>query len=517
MEEETQSVEINEKELGLVADILKTLTKTIKTFNVYPKDNPIYQKFATEMFEKFNAFFETNDELPVSIEQYSLFYKGNEVYHSEERIDNIPILLFADGLREIAFHKGITPEEIIDFIDILRFAPKSATSDEDDIVTLLWEKNIRNMSYTVVEDTVDDNLAVEEGLLQEDIAGEIISGNIGGSAEYSALATKPSAPLLAAEPLTDEEIAAIKVDLSGIEEEPLLSSAVELFFDLLSNEKTTETFTEILLNLGKIIDLRMNKGNIKDTIEILKKLKEISVLYHNREQNEMIRKAICKAGNEENLRILFKESSNNDEIRQYLLFLDRDSIPNMITILGELHDRKQRRSLCEILAEAGRHDIDVISEALRDERWYLVRNIAMILGMIKDPAVLTHLEQVLKHPDLRVRRETVKALVGIQSEETKRLLLTALNDDDLTVRIIALKAVRRFRDPGLFQVLSAKSSMDELRYKSFEEKKNCLKHSPCSEARRHSLFFPNCSEKNGCWKKTMLQKYERVLHTALVL
>ena len=106
MDDEGIELKVNEKELGLVKDILRTITKTIKTFNVYPRDNPIYQKFATELFEKFSTFFESNDELAIDVEQYSLFYKENEVFQSEERTDNIALLLFADGIRQINFYKG---------------------------------------------------------------------------------------------------------------------------------------------------------------------------------------------------------------------------------------------------------------------------------------------------------------------------------------------------------------------------------------------------------------------------
>ena len=472
--EEDQKVEVSEKELGLVIDIFKTLAKTVKTFNVYPKDNPIYQKFATELFENFNAFFESNDELSIDIEQHFLFYKSKEVFHSEERTDNIPLLLFADGLRKIDFHKGISPDEIIDFIDILRFAPKSATNDDDDIITLLWEKNIRNMSYTVVEDTVDDKLTFEEGLLQEGINLENISGTTISGISYLEPTIEPFSLELQIKPLTDDELEALKTELSLIEEKPLLSLTVELFFELLSDEKNMEVFPEMLQNLGKIIDIRMKKGDIKDAIEILRRLKEISFIYHSPEQIDLIKNVIYKAGSPENLRMLFNESSNSDDIRQYLHFFEKTSIPHMIKILGELQDRKQRKLLCEILAEIGRQDIDTISEALQDERWYLVTNIAMILGLTKEPAAIKYLEQVLRHPDLRVRRETVKALVSIRSEETKNLFLAALNDEDLTVRITALKALRRFKDPDLFQELCIKASREELRKKSFEEKKELL-------------------------------------------
>jgi HEAT repeat protein len=146
----------------------------------------------------------------------------------------------------------------------------------------------------------------------------------------------------------------------------------------------------------------------------------------------------------------------------------------MIQLLGELNDRKQRRLLCEILAEIGNQDIDTLAEALNDEKWYLVRNIVMILGMTKDPGLVRHLEKVSKHMDVRVRRETIRALEGISSGETKDLFIAALEDSDATVRIAALRALRRLRAPGLFEVLSRNISRDELRKKPFAEKKELL-------------------------------------------
>lgn len=473
MEEKNLTEKTNEKDLGLVRDIIRTLTKTVKTFNAYPKDNPIYQKFATELFEKFNAFFESNNELPIDIERYSLLYKGNEIYQSDERTDNIALLLFADGIRQIEFYKEITLEEVIDFIDILRLAPKSESDTDDDIVTLLWEKNIRNIGYTAVEDTVDDEFVVEETLLQENSGQDNAEATTISSSSFQWRPMSFSSEFRI-EPLSGEEIETIKAELPDIEENSLLSSSVELFFELLANEKDNEAFPEIIQNLSKIIDLRMQKKDIKDIIGIMNRLKEISGIYHDAKQSEMIKNVLAKAGSIENLKILFAESAELEEIRDYLTLLEKNAIHNMLQILGELEDRKHRKLLCEILAEVGRKDIDAFAGAIKDERWYLVRNIAMILGMIKEPAAIKHIETVLRHPDMRVRREAVRALEGINAEDTNKLFLVALKDKDLTVRITALKAMRRFKDPNLFQAIKEKASKEELKKKSFSEKKEIL-------------------------------------------
>jgi HEAT repeats len=471
MEEEGIS-EVSEEELGIVRDIFRTITKTVKTFSVYPRDNPIYQKFASEVFEKFMAFFESSEELSVAVEQYSLLYKTKKVFHSDEKTDNIAMLLYADGLRQLDFYKGISIDEIIDFIDILRLAPKSEADDEDDIVTLLWEKNIRNMGYTAVEDTVDDDLAVEESLHIED-AGSYDMENIAEQIASSATPLAVFSQETGERPSHGGESDFLKEELAGLQESSLLDSAVDLFFDLFSREVDSDAFPETMHNIGRILDMRMQKKEVKAAVRILEGLKEISAVYRSPEQTEIISMVFLKAAGQENLIPLF-ESSTVDDMRRYLLLLERNAIPPMVKVLGDLQDRKKRRLLCEVLAEKGSQDISALAEALADERWYLVRNIAMILGMTREPGAVPHLQKVLKHPDLRVRRETVRALDSIHSEETKKLLLAAASDSDLTVRISSLKALRRFGDPSLFHAFKKNASREELRKKPFAEKKETL-------------------------------------------
>ena len=471
MDEEILKEE-SERDLGLVRDIVRTVTKTVKTFNVYPKDNPIYQKFSDELFGKFSSYFESGDELPIDVEPYSLMYKGNEVFHSEERNDNIALLLYADGLRQISFHKGITFDEITDFIDILRLAPKSEAADEDDIVTLLWEKNIRNMGYTAVEDTVDDDLALEEGLaIEGDDRESTETSEISSSAEGTAWAfVAGQAP----EPLTEDEILGMQNELMRVDEKFLLSSTTGLLLDLLSREHDAESFPLFVQSLGKIMEIRMQKKDLPGAMEIMRGLERISVSYDSPKQKEMIGAVMARAGSPENLRTLFRDAQDPGDIRQYLMLLGMPMMSTMIQVLGELEDRRQRKFLCEILAELGSQGIGALTDALSDERWYLVRNLAMILGMTKQPGAVKHIEKVLTHPEMRVRREAVRALDAIRTEDTKRLFISVLGDVDQTIRMTALKALRRFRDTTLFQTLKGSVSAEELKKKPFAEKREIL-------------------------------------------
>jgi HEAT repeat protein len=482
-----EAAEAGEENLGLVRDIIKTIVKTAKAFNVYPKDNPIYQKFITELSEKFSAFFDRSDTLSLEVRQHSLLCAGSEVFHSEERTENIALLLFADGIRQLDFYRGLTFPEITDFIDILRAAPKAGVTGEDDIVTLLWEKNIRNMGYVAAEDTVNDDLVVEETLFldafhQKETEGQMTPLPADGPTSASLTASSPNAGSVSAEelsrataaPLSEEESSKVRNEISDMGESRLLEAAETLFFELLSSGGCVDFFSDIVTSFAEIADIRMQKRDIPGTIAILDGLAKLRDRYSSPGETATLSAVSIEAGRAENLRVLFSEASESAVVKRYLSLLDNSAAPNMIQLLGDLRDRKQRRLLCEILAESCRNHLDVFSEAVEDSRWYLVRNIAMILGMIREPASVKYLARTLKHPDPRVRKETVRALDSIASDETRKLFLLALNDTDPAVRTVALRAIRKFRDPELFEAVKKSAGREELRKKSFEEKRTTL-------------------------------------------
>ena len=57
--------DMEEKDLILAGEIFKSMTKTLKTFKAYLPNNPIYQRFAAELLEKFNSFLRYTIRFPL--------------------------------------------------------------------------------------------------------------------------------------------------------------------------------------------------------------------------------------------------------------------------------------------------------------------------------------------------------------------------------------------------------------------------------------------------------------------
>ena len=489
--------DMEEKDLILAGEIFKSITKTLKTFKAYLPNNPIYQKFAAELLQKFNSYFEIHDLLPLTVEQFSLLLNGKEVFHNEDRTDNIALMLFVDGIREICFYKGITLKELISFVDIFK-AVSEGHNLEDDVVTLLWEKNIEHISYSVSEGFIEEELPVDSELLMEEAGDELAPMG----AVYMDAVLAPSVIDFEAAPVNADELNTLQHDIQRFEGEVLLSEATELFLELMTTERDIEGFKEFTRNIGKMIDVLLEKDSIEKVTEILSRLIDIRESGISSEHKKIIDDVIDRAGSEDKLRKLFTGDKNLDSVQAYMLLLNKNAIRSLLNILGELEDRKTRRYLCNILSVIGKQAVEAFAGGIHDKKWYLVRNTLMILGIIKDPAAIKYIEGTLTHPELRVRKEAVKALDSIGTEEIKGPFMIALRDSDAGIRTSALKTLRRFGDKRLFDIVKERILAGDLKERPFTEKKELFE--ALAETGR-DMAFPILSEffkRKGLFRKT---------------
>jgi hypothetical protein len=366
---EMDNIEIEEKDLILAGEIFKSMTKTLKTFKAYLPNNPIYQKFAVELLEKFNSFFEMRDTLPLTVEQFSLLFNGKEIFHSEDRTDNIALMLFVDGIREICFQKGITLDEVISFVDIFKIASEGQNL-EDDVVTLLWEKNPEHITYSVSEGFIEEELPVDSELLMEEAGDELAPMG----AMYMDVVLASPAIDFAVAPVNSGELNTLQSEIQRFEGDVLLSEATELFLELMAMEKDIEGFKEFTRNVGKVMDTLFEKGSIEKITEILSRLVDIRESGISSEHKKIIDDVIDRAGSEDKLKKLFAGDKNLDSVQTYILLLNKNVIQSLLKILGELEDRKMRRYLCNILSVIGKQAVEAFAGGIHDKRWYLVRN-----------------------------------------------------------------------------------------------------------------------------------------------
>ena len=144
---------------------------------------------------------------------------------------------------------------------------------------------------------------------------------------------------------------------------------------------------------------------------------------------------------------------NAGALTRFLVQLGPSAASTLCDLLGEIADMKVRKVLCEALAISCKNNVEVLIQRLSDPRWYVVRNILYVLGRIGHQGVERVLGEALYHADIRVRREAVRALAGIDTPTSRAYLNSALRDPDRSVRILVAQMVARRVDERAAQIL----------------------------------------------------------------
>lgn len=214
--------------------------------------------------------------------------------------------------------------------------------------------------------------------------------------------------------------------------------ATDTLIEMLFLEEKLENFSAIAKLLKTILSSFLMEKKFTLASKILSAFREQA----NREN--------LSAKHQEKIETILKDIVNRESIHQLINLIEAGeeveqishcfhlfgnlAITPLLEILGREDDMARRKTICSILADIGKNDLDALGSKISDKRWYLVRNIVGILGRIRNSETIKYLRETAKHPDHRVRSETVQALGAIKNQEAIELLAQLLNDKDLGVR-----------------------------------------------------------------------------------
>jgi HEAT repeat protein len=477
-----EGVETDE-ELLLARDLTSAFIKAIKAFRFYPPDNPTLKGFRDQLLKKFQFFMNKYQSFVIQIGEYDLSFKGKILYENRDVKTSFAFLLYRDGLREIRFVKGLEEWEVQGIIDILKQG-ESINQLEDDIVTLMWEKDFVHISFlatdefleetpVIIPETVDQfrkNLVFkplahhvevelteegsEEGIDLDEILSKVIE-------EPPPFVSDRSVYFL-----TSDEVEGLRKDVEAEIDPIFVFNIMDILFEILALEKEREPYHDAVNILIKILDAFLTLGEFTKATDLLKRVYITLKTYELQDwQIENIRKVIVEAGEEVRIervgKVLEREEVRLEEVNAYLMLLQKNSIKPLIKLLGELKNSKARRIFCDALSEIGKNSIELFTPFIDDRRWYLVRNITYILGRIGKEQSFPYIQKVFNHEENRVRREAVQALGLIGGPKAIGLLVRALTDNDVRIRCMAAINLGKVgKKAGLIPLLEVVQSKD---------------------------------------------------------
>jgi hypothetical protein len=469
--------------LERVKDLLSSLSKAQREYKTYPAKHPLLVKRREELFSKFEFVLSRSPEIPLRVEQDALFYGDKPVYQNNDRRESIAFNLHRNGVRELRFAKGVTRDELDSFI--LALNEELATDDADeDLVTLLWTRDLPHVTYDAIED-VDPRLdwvRDPAGALRTYLVSQ---RELPGTEKFAAAIKfeggKPPRDArgeINAITLTPDEAATVRRLIAEDDARDLVLQVNEILVEVLRASADPTQVRNLLQILQAVVEISVEERQFKRAAATLRTLAELAPKMPQLEN--ALRATIAHFAEPKLVKTLVDVVSKPAEaglvpvdeldLFHYLTMLTKAAVVPLAEAMGVIEDRKMRKVFCESLAELVKTEPTLLATLSRDNRWFVARNVAYVLGLTKNPEALRILRSLATHANEKVRAETVRAAAPM-GMGARDIVHHALTDPDRSVRILAFEVILPFRDDTTPGLLLAQLGEKEFEPKDAAEKK----------------------------------------------
>lgn len=142
-----------------------------------------------------------------------------------------------------------------------------------------------------------------------------------------------------------------------------------------------------------------------------------------------------------------------DKFSEIGAIIKRVGEPFIAPLLDRLADEQSmsvRRCYMTLLTQLAKTAKVHVIARLGDSRWYVLRNLVIILRSSNDPDVMQHIKALLDHPHPKVRQTVLDTFMHFKSPDSGRLLLKEMKISDPTARISAIQLAGKSSAPEVF-------------------------------------------------------------------
>lgn len=437
-------------EPALVADLLRLFAKAVRAHQLYLPNNPMHARAIEAVQEGFRAVWDETDTLTLHITEGDLRWLDRVVLDEPGRTsDSIPWMLYKDGIREMTFRRGFEEGELLTLLGLLQRA-RLASTEDDDLLTLLWEHELTCLQYKYVE------LGMEGAVPLEGLRGEQVDRIPAPSA------IENDAQLLASSSITrmdeydstlyfldDHEIEYLQGEIRRDFSSDLRAQVVASLLDTYEQEPDPAIREEIagildhlfllLLSLTQfstaaflIREAAVTAGRVRD---LLGSERQRLVQLADRLSDQETFEHLLQALEETPLR------SSEDDLQELFGQLKPAALEALLSWVGRSRNN-ELRGLLETAGSrlAAAHTGELVRLISSDDPVVAIEAIRRAGAMKTTPAVAALAAIIAKgSPELRLAGVT--ALSDIGSPGALQVLERALEDDDRDIRIAVVRVL----------------------------------------------------------------------------
>jgi hypothetical protein len=239
--------------------------------------------------------------------------------------------------------------------------------------------------------------------------------------------------LTAVWPAAAEDPTALGASTQTLTEEAIRTTTTQVLLDLVASGDA-EGAAGPLARLQQVFGDALAAGDMAHALGLVDALRALSA---DAALTASLRAAVtglmARLASESIPRILQSGASAEETalaLRELVARLGAAATAGLLESLSVEKDKSRRRRLFDALVSLGLEIAPQTRRLLTDPRWYVVRNMVALLRAVGDRSAIPDLRRCAEHPDIRVRLEAIKTLLGLDPSVPRQLLERALNDPD---------------------------------------------------------------------------------------
>jgi len=475
--------------LASLREFCTTWTRAVRTICLYPPTNPLPDEFREKFHDALTRHLDEQGSFTLTTFDGGFAYEGETVLEENAGEESLSFLFFRDGVREITFATGVSREETDRFLDVLASA-FAAGSVSVDMANELWEAGLPHIKHRTVDRIVEGAyIEAADSPTLENIhrrfvdasgtgGGETADGEPGGGGDgeeevdegpYQGVQRQRFQHIVQVfgdvTALTAEEKSRVAILARELRESAPEKLGLDVLLEILRAAEDTRVAEETVAVLERQVERCVENARwdlVHEIIDALRTLEPETDSHLQRRIREAISR-ICRRDHFERLASFLNANPQTDleAIRALLPLYGSPAIMPITAMLGTLEGRPARMMVCEFLSKQGRDTIDLVGGFIYDKRWFVVRNVAMILGEIGHERALTFLRRSASHADARVRLETLRAAAKIGGSNANVLVREFLKDGEVDLRKRALRVLGQTGDPAVRDEIRALVADDD--------------------------------------------------------
>jgi HEAT repeat protein len=406
---------------NLISTALTGVVKQIKAIRYYPARHPALQATARESLRGFEPILAGGNHLSLTVRKEGFLLDDSLVAKNNQVLTQLANFCFARRIQHLTFLADLNSSDLHHFVHYLLLDPQIIQKQGG--IQVILEKARLTTIWTNVRDL--DDILKRRGEIEE----------LPEEPDFD-----PAAVLS-----KDDETEEIRDYAEALDLESLLAK--------MEQEKNDARFQHSIQELIPLLRLQLAEEQRTLVLRAFLLLCRCATgKQYSAERKQNALQALDQLSTDEMIDCLTAymfaddtEQKTRDILAKVLDFLGSKVTHRLMAVLTDERAAPKRKLLNEFLVHGGTPTLSIFYEYLDDERWYVVRNAIAIIGDIRSQDSLEQLTPLLQHEDIRVRRETLRALTKIGSDSAIKILLQAAAGDDQELRrqaILSLGAIR---------------------------------------------------------------------------